>query len=79
MNRCGIRHRNRPCKRCRVVAAKNLNSDQVANSDREISPSVYATWTKRELLDETEARGLDGVGSRSTKSELLAALERDDA
>lgn len=86
---CAIRHRNRPCRRCKPGATATRNAHvnaAIGDSSRirdasgthdEPPPSLYASWSKRELLDETEGRDLD-VNARNTKAELVEALQLDD-
>jgi len=53
-----------------------MDSEDSADEDEEVPP--YAEWTKKELYAEADDRDIDGRSSMN-KSELVAALEADDA
>ena len=53
---------------------KGRDPEEPVGEEGEVTP--YSEWTKQELQDECESRGLAKSG---TKDELIARLEEDDA
>ena len=50
----------------------------LADSADDASAGDYGGWTKAELLDEAQSRGLSPANAAMTKDELIAALEAAD-
>lgn len=54
-------------------------TDAVARQADLLEEQGYADKTRAELVEIADARGLEGVTSRTTKGDLIALLEADDA
>jgi len=54
------------------------NPDPPLTTDADAASSEYDGWTKAELLDEAQSRGLSPANAAMTKDELVAALEGSD-